>query len=233
MRSAFNGYLNQLTFKMENINILKKKLKSGKSSYSKFQSLVQSNCESFTKTIDKEPNNRKRQIRVAEDALENLGTMKEKLKNVRILSDTLIEAVDEHGTGMDKDDEIVEQIQKDVEEYEMRMSEFMERNNDVISNIETISEETTATPLLQRDNTGWKTFKPNQALKPPFLEKEASYLATTHFCECFRFYIMDGYQGNPKGCPVYIQLQSLVEATWWTSLCKRGVNQNKDLEQIL
>ena len=233
IRSAFNGYLNQLIFKMENINILKKKLKSAKSSYSKFQSLVQENTNSFTKTKDKEPDNKKRQIRVAEDALENMTTMKEKLKNVRFLSDTLIDAIDEHGTGLDKDDEIVEQIQKDVEEYEMKMREFMERNNDVISNIETISEETTATPLLQRDNTGWKTFKPNQALKPPFLEKEASYLATTHFSECFRFYIMDGYQGNPKGCPVYIQLQSLVEATWWTSLCKRGVNQNKDLEQIL
>ena len=154
---------------MENINILKKKLKNGKTSYSKCQTLVQENTENFRKTKDKEPHNKKRQVRMAEDALENLATMKEKLKNVRILSDTLIEAIDEHGTGLDKDDEIVEQIQKDVEEYEGKMREFMEMNDDIISQIETISDDTTVTERPQTNE--WKAFKPNQALKPPFLEK--------------------------------------------------------------
>ena len=77
----FNWYLNQLILKMEKINILKNKLKNGKCSYSKCQTLVQENIENFRKTKEKEAPNKKRQVRLAEEALKNLLTMKEKGQN--------------------------------------------------------------------------------------------------------------------------------------------------------
>ena len=85
---------------MEKINILKNKLKNGKCSYSKCQTLVQENIENFRKTKEKEAPNKKRQVRLAEEALENLLTMKEKLKNVKLLGEALIEEIDEQGTGV-------------------------------------------------------------------------------------------------------------------------------------
>ena len=170
---------------------------------------------------------------MAEEALENLSTMKEKLKNVKQLGEALIEEIDEQGTGVEKAEELVEQIKTDIDEYEEKMREFMDRNDEIISQIETISNDDSNTETQRPQNNEWKAFKPNQALKPPYLDKEASYLDTTHFCELFKSYIMNGFQGNPKGSAIYIHLQPLVEATWWTSLSKRGVTQNKNLEQIL
>lgn len=44
---------------------------------------------------------------------------------------------------------------------------------------------------------------------------------------------MDGFQGDPMIPAIPIQLQPLVEATWWQSLIQRGINDNKTLDQVI
>ena len=134
---------------------------------------------------------------------------------------------------MEKAEDLVEQIKTDIDEYEERMREFMTRNDEIIFQIETISKDDGDAETQRTPNNEWRAFKPNPALKPNYLDKEASYLDTTHFCELFKSYIMDGFQGNPRGSAIHIHLQPLVEPTWWTSLGKQGVTQNKSLQQIV
>ena len=83
------------------------------------------------------------------------------------------------------------------------------------------------------DKNEWRAFKPQIPLRPHFLEKESTHLETKHFCELFKSYILDGFQGDPRGSSIHIHLQPLIEVTWWTSIVQRGVTEKKNLEQIL
>ena len=81
--------------------------------------------------------------------------------------------------------------------------------------------------------SSWRAFKPQAALKPPYLEKESSHLEVSHLCVLFHAYIMDGYNGVPDGNPINMHLMPLVEPTWHMSLVQRGVKDDKSLDEII
>ena len=212
---------------------LKNKLRTGKCSFSKSTTKAQEDLENFRKNKETAP--KKRLRRLAEESLESLAVMRDKLKIVRQAGDNLIGEIDEQGSKVDKADELVKQINSELEDYDEKMVEFKERNDKIILEIEVTlsSPEETQIQQVVTDKSGWRAFKPQSALKPNFLEKESTHLETKQFTELFRSYILDGFQGDPRESAIHIHLQPLIEPTWWQSLVQRGVADNKSLEQVI
>ena len=218
---------------MEKIMVLKNKLRTGKCIFSKSSTKAQEDLENFRKNKETAP--KKRLRRLAEESLESLALMRDKLKIVRQAGDNLIGEIDEQGSKVDKADELVKQINTELDDYDEKMVEFRERNDGIILEIEVTlsSPEETQIQQVVTDKSGWRAFKPQSALKPNFLEKESTHLETKHFTELLRSYILYGFQGDPRESAIHIHLQPLIEPTWWQSLVQRGVADNKSLEQVI
>ena len=71
-------------------------------------------------------------MRLAEEALENLSVMGDKLKIVKQIGETLIEEIDNQGTKVDKPEEMVKLINTELDAYEEKMVEFLEKNDEII-----------------------------------------------------------------------------------------------------
>ena len=210
--------------KMKKVNILKNKLKTAKCNFTKSSTKVQDDLENFRKNKEKDAP-KKRQMRLAEEALENLSVMGDKLKIVKQIGETLIEEIDDQGTNVDKPEEIVKLNNTELDAYEEKMVEFMEKNDDIILQAEATTSNVGDTAIQQvtTDRSEWRAFKPQSPLRPNFLEKESTHLETKHFCELFKSYIMDGFQGDTRGSSIHIHLQPLIEVT----------TDNKSLGQIV
>jgi hypothetical protein len=68
-------------------------------------------------------------MRLAEEALENLSVMGDKLKIVKQIGETLIEEIDNQGTKVDKPEEMVKLINTELDAYKEKMVEFLEKND--------------------------------------------------------------------------------------------------------
>ena len=92
--------------------------------FTKSSTRVQENLENFGKSKDAP---KKRQVRLAEEALENLAAMGDKFKLVKQIGETLIEEINDQGTSVDKPEEVVNLINTELDAYEGKRIEFMEK----------------------------------------------------------------------------------------------------------
>ena len=151
------------------ITVLKNKLRTGKCNFSKSSTKAQEDLENFGQNKETAP---KKILRIlAEESLESLTVMRDKLKIVRQAGDNLIGEIDEQGSKVDKADELVKQINSELEDYDEKMVEFKERNDEIILEIEVTlsSPEETQIQQVVTDKSGWRAFKPQSALKSNFL----------------------------------------------------------------
>ena len=128
--------------------------------------------ENFRKNKETAP--KKRLRRLAEESLESLTVMRDKLKIVRQAGDNLIGEIDEQGSKVDKADELVKQINTELDDYDEKMVEFKERNDETILEMEVTlsSPEETQIQQIVTDKSGWRAFKPNP-LSTPFFWKRS------------------------------------------------------------
>ena len=217
---------------MEQVNILKKRLVTAKCLFTKSSTRVQNDLDCLENSNDAPP---KRQVRLAEEALDNLTEMRSKYKQIQQIAEALVEEINDQGDEFANSEEVVSLVNSELEVYEVKLDEFMRKNDEVILLAETKSNEEGVTTIqkVATDKNEWRAFKQNINLKPHFLEKESTHLDAKNFCEMFKNYILDGFQGDPKGSAIYIHLQPLLEITWWTSIVHRGVTEGKNLEEIL
>ena len=217
---------------MEKITIFKSKLKTVKSNFSKGLNQAQGKLDIFEKNRETAPIARKK--RLAEEFLEDFKTVKEKLKQVRQMGDALIEEINEKGDTVEKGDDLIIQIEGELDSYDSKLDEFKVKNDAIMLEMEQLlSTEEAQTIKVKEDKSAWRSFKPQAALKPSFLEKDSNHLETKHFTQLFKSYCLDGYQGSPPNNAIHIHLQPLIEATWWMSLVQRGITDNKNLDAVI
>ena len=99
---------------MEKIDILKNKLRTAKSNFSKSQTRCSEEFKKYRKSKDAP---RKRQERCAEDALASLNLVGEKLKIVMVAGENLISEIDDQGTKADKPEELIKSINAEIDTY--------------------------------------------------------------------------------------------------------------------
>ena len=150
------------------------------------------------------------------------------------MGDALIEEINEMGDKVEKGDDLIIQIEGELDSYDSKLDEFKVKNDAIMLAMEQIlSPEEAQTMQVTADKSAWRSFKPQAALKPSFLEKDSSHLETKHFTQLFKSYCLDGYQGSPPNNAIHIHLQPLIEATWWMSLVQRGITDNKNLDAFI
>ena len=88
-------------------------------------------------------------MRLAEEALENLSVMGDKLKIVKQIGETLIEEIDNQGTKVDKPEEMVKLINTELDAYEEKMMEFLEKNDKIILQAEATTSNVGDTEIQQ------------------------------------------------------------------------------------
>ena len=171
---------------MENFEILKNKLRTSKSNLSKSITKCGEEFVKFGKSKDGGP--RKRQERCADYALTSLEVVREKLGIIRSAGEAVISEIDDMGANLkgEKPDDIIKTINSETESYEAKYDEFFAKNDDLIQQAEAImssqGQVTTQVQVAAAEKSSWRAFKPQAALKPPFLEKESSHLEVSHFC---------------------------------------------------
>ena len=74
-------------------------------------------------------------------------------------------------------------------------------------------------------------FRPHQNLKPIYLEKNATHVEVTTFCEMVDSYIRTGYRGEPPQ-DVWYFIKPNMHSVWYTALEQNGV-KDEGLEQTL
>ena len=155
---------------------------------------------------------------------------------MRAASEAVISEIDDIGANLigekgEKPDDIKKTITTETENFESKYNEF-ENQYDELRQLAQAIHDTEAPEQVQvtsAGKTGWRAFKPNQALKPPFQEKERSRLEESHFCVLFAAYVQDGYNGMTDGNPINIHSMPLIEPTWNMSLIQRGLEDDKTL----
>ena len=167
---------------MEKVNILKNKLKTAKCNFTKSSTKVQDDLENFRKNKEKDAP-KKRQMRSAEEALENLSVMGDKLKIVKQIGETLIEEIDNQGTKVDKPEEMVKLINTELDAYEEKMMEFLEKNDKIILQAEATTSNVGDTEIQQvtTDRSEWKLLNPNSPWNPISLRRNQPTLKLNIF----------------------------------------------------
>ena len=199
---------------------------AAKSNLSKSQTKCGEKFVKLGKSKDGGP--RKRQERCADDAFASLDVVREKLKIMRSSGEAVVSEIDDMGANLkgEKPDEIIKTINLEIESYKAKYDEFFAKNDEIIQEAEAIvsgqDQVTAQVQVAAPEKSSWRAFKPQAALKPPFLEKESFHLEVSHFCTLFRAYVMDGYNGVPEDNPTNMHLMPLVEATWYMSLVQIG-----------
>ena len=174
---------------MENFEILKNKLKTSKSNLSKSITKCGEEFIKFEKSKNGGP--QKRQERCADYALISLEVVREKLGIMRSAGEAVISEIDDMGANLkgEKPDDIIKTINLETDSYEAKYDDFFAKYDDRIEQAEAImSGQGQATAQVQgaaAEKSSWRAFKPQSALKPPFLEKESSHLEVSHFCVLF------------------------------------------------
>ena len=172
---------------MENYQKLKNKLKTSKSNLTKSINNCGDEFINFEKSRNGGP--KKRQERCADYALETLKEVRMKMRIMKAASEAVINEIDDLGANLsgekgEKPDDIKKTITSETETYEAKYKEFESKYDDLIQQAEAIlSGQDQTIEQVQVTNsgkTGWRAFKPQAALKPPFLEKESSHLEVSH-----------------------------------------------------
>ena len=220
---------------MEAINRNKAKIKTAKSQMTKSTKEISEIMDLFVKARTTHAP-KARVKRLAGDFLESLHGCRQKLAKVREIGEQLTDSINDQAGTLedDKIKEMIEKVEEDMDDYSTKLKTLMEEMDGTILLAETeLSEETAQQgPTAQAGLNNWRIFRPNQNLKPRYLEKDSNALDVRHFTAQFQSYILDGFQGEPMIKSIPIQLQPLVEATWWQSLVQRGIQDNKTLEQV-
>ena len=215
---------------MSDLKVLKNRLTSNKSLFTKALNTCKANLENFRQAEVKESSEHTRK-RVAGLAIDSLGNAGEKLKLVQTISEDLIEAINSSITLKDCE----EQAKKVENEMEVKSEEFnkfcVEYDKYIMSAEEELSRK--EEQFVQRNtNSDWHNFRPNAALKPQILEKDSTAIEVQSFVELFHAFVLDGFQGHPKKALIHIYLQNCCDPLIWASLVKRGI-KGLDLDETI
>ena len=104
-------------------------------------------------------------------------------------------------------EELIAQIDLDLKEYSNIMKIFEEQKDAAILMAELKDSPKEAAPVqTQGKKDDWSTFKPNNSLKPTFMEKESTALEVKNFCQLFDSCILDRFPGKPRKEAIHLLL---------------------------
>ena len=168
---------------MEDINKNKAKIKSAKTQMTKSTKEISEIMELFRKAkATNAP--RARVKRLAGDFIESLQTAKAKLLKVQEVGEQLTDSINEQAGTLKAEDlkAMIEKVEEDVDDYSTKLKLLLEEMDDSILLAETeLSEEAAPQDSNNTGQNSWKIFRPNQNLKPRFLEKDSNALDVQHF----------------------------------------------------
>ena len=156
---------------MENYQKLKNKLKTSKSNLTKSINICSEEFSKFEKS--RNGGHKKRQEYYADNALELLGDVKSKMGIMRAASVAVIDEIDDMGANLaggkgETPENIKQTIEAETESYEAKYHDFEKEFDELRQLAEAIhdKQEPEQIEVISAGKTGWRAFKPNQALKP-------------------------------------------------------------------
>ena len=147
-------------------------MKTSKSNLTKSINICSEEFSKFEKS--RNGGHKKRQEYCADYALELLGDVRSKMGIMRAASVAVIDEIDDMGATLaggkgETPENIKKSIEAETESYESKYNDFEKEFDELRQLAEAIhdTQEPEQIQVVIAGKTGWRAFKPNQALKPP------------------------------------------------------------------